>query len=493
MALSTNNQLENKQTDDKKKFKLFSIKKKTIEDVCKEDFNKNLFKNQSTKTGFTSFIKKIFKKSDKLDDSKLEKSLHDNIPKGGTEIIQEAFDKTKEVKEILETVNASSNLSTGKLGALGGILNLVPLSDINEKTNKFSFITTNHFPKDAIDKLLTNKESILKSNLSLKIDLNSCNETSFPTFSEPIDHIEREIDLVEHTDVTNNEEIQYINLVKEIIQNGYSEMGRNGETLTKFGHSMRFTLRNGKIPLLTTKKIAWKSCFEELFWFIRGATSNYELREKNVHIWNGNSSREFLDSRGLYYLEEGDLGPIYGFQWRHYNAEYSSSSKCYEGMGVDQLQEIIDTLKNPKTRTSRRMILTAWNPCQINYMALPPCHILAQFHVRENRYLSCALYQRSGDVGLGVPFNIASYSLLTHILAKHCGLEADEFVHFLGNCHIYKEHIEPLTKQSELSPFSFPSISIQNIHDNIEDYCLEDIVWTKKYESHSAIKMEFKA
>jgi thymidylate synthase len=139
------------------------------------------------------------------------------------------------------------------------------------------------------------------------------------------------------------------------------------------------------------------------------------------------------------------------------------------------------------------MIMTAWNPCQLNYMALPPCHILAQFHVRENQYLSCALYQRSGDVGLGVPFNIASYSLLTHILAKHCGLEADEFIHFLGNCHIYKEHVTPLKQQIKLEPMAFPKIEITTVHDSIDDYSLDDISWIKPYKSHPAIKMVMKA
>ena len=295
------------------------------------------------------------------------------------------------------------------------------------------------------------------------------------------------------TEPVYHEETQYTNLIREIINTGYEECGRNGDTLTKFGYNMRFSLRDGTIPILTTKKLAWRVCFEELFWFIRGATNNKKLQEKNVHIWDQNSSRDFLDSRGLYYLEEGDLGPIYGFQWRHFNAEYTDSNKCYQGEGIDQLEQIIETLKNPETRTSRRMIMTAWNPCQLNYMGLPPCHILTQFHVRENKYLSCALYQRSGDVGLGVPFNIASYSLLTHILAKHCGLEADEFVHFLGNCHIYKEHIMPLKQQIKLEPMSFPKIEITTTHDSVDDYCLDDISWIKSYESHPAIKMIMKA
>ena len=137
--------------------------------------------------------------------------------------------------------------------------------------------------------------------------------------------------------------------------------------------------------------------------------------------------------------------------------------------------------------------MTAWNPCQLNSMALPPCHVMAQFHVREGKYLSCALFQRSGDVGLGVPFNIASYSLLTHLLAHHCGLEPDEFVHFLGNCHIYEQHIEPLKTQLVREPKEFPKIRIANKRENIEDYSLEDIVWETKYDSWGAIKMEMVA
>jgi len=289
-----------------------------------------------------------------------------------------------------------------------------------------------------------------------------------------------------------HEETQYLNLIREIIKTGSYEKSRNGNTYTKFGYTMRFSLKNGMIPLITTKKMAWKSCFEELFWFIRGSTSSAELQARGVNIWNGNGTREFLDSRGLYHLAEGDLGPIYGHQWRHFNAEYTNSKTCYQGEGIDQLKYIIDELSNPETRSSRRLIMSAWNPCQIYQMALPPCHMMAQFHVRENKYLSCALFQRSGDVGLGIPFNIASYSLLTHILAKHCGLESDEFVHFLGNCHIYEEHMEPLKTQIDREPFIFPRIEI-NKKDNIDDYCLDDIQWTTVYHSHTGIKMNMKA
>ena len=146
------------------------------------------------------------------------------------------------------------------------------------------------------------------------------------------------------------------------------------------------------------------------------------LQNQKVKIWNANASRDFLDSRGLHNLKENDLGPVYGHQWRHFNAKYGSCDDDYSNKGVDQLQYIIDSLKDPNERFSRRLVMSAWNPCQLNEMALPPCHVLTQFNVSNNNELSCSLYQRSGDVGLGVPFNIASYSFLTHIIAKHLSL-----------------------------------------------------------------------
>ena len=288
----------------------------------------------------------------------------------------------------------------------------------------------------------------------------------------------------------NHEEIQYLNLIKDIIENGSYEEGRNGRTLTKFGVMMKYSLKDGTLPLFTTKKVAWRVCFEELFWFINGSTDNRLLQDKNVKIWNANASRDFLDSRGLTNYEENDLGPIYGFQWRNFNAPYENSKCNYNGKGIDQLQQIIQDLSNPETRSSRRHILTAWNPCQINEMALPPCHMICQFHVRENKYLSCAMLQRSGDIGLGIPFNVASYSLFTHILAKHCGLEADEFTHFIGNAHIYEQHIDALKNQITRTPLEFPKINIKAKYDKIEEYSINDIEWIKKYESDGSIKME---
>ena len=291
----------------------------------------------------------------------------------------------------------------------------------------------------------------------------------------------------------NTEELQYIQCIRDIIEKGSDEEGRNGPTRSLFGYPMRFSLIDGQLPLLTTKKLAWKTCFRELMWFVRGSTNNQDLVDQCVHIWDANASREFLDSRGLMHLEEGDLGPVYGHQWRHFDATYVNCHYSYAGQGVDQLQYIIDQLKNPETRNSRRLVMSAWNPCQLDEMALPPCHILVQFNVRANKYLSCALYQRSGDVGLGVPFNIASYSFLTHILAKHCGLVAEEFVYFLGNAHIYTNHLEALQEQIGRVPYPFPRIKIERIAPTIDDYGLDDIMFLQPYTFHPPIKMDMVA
>ena len=234
---------------------------------------------------------------------------------------------------------------------------------------------------------------------------------------------------------------------------------------------------------------------------LQGQTDNKILQGKNVTIWNGNGSREALDKAGLTGNADGDLGysslprfsytrnrPIYGFQWRHFGAKYEDGKATEPG--VDQIQEIIDTLRDPEKRTSRRIILSAWNPSQLPEMALPPCHVMAQFNVRENKYLSCAMYQRSCDIGLGVPFNIASYSLLTHLLAKHTGLFADEFVYFMGNVHVYEDHVEALRTQVDRVPFEFPRIRILGENPNIEDYTLDDVVFDTPYNCHPAIYMK---
>ena len=288
-----------------------------------------------------------------------------------------------------------------------------------------------------------------------------------------------------------NIELDYINLIKKVLDEGTYESTRNGTTISIFGTMMKFSLENNTIPFITTKKLAWKTCLRELLWFISGCTDNSVLQKKNVKIWNENASRDFLDGRGLSHLEEGDLGPVYGHQWRFFNAPYTSCNDSYLNKGVDQLEKIIEQLKDPEKRFSRRLVMSAWNPCQIDEMALPPCHILVHFNVLPPNKLSCSLYQRSGDVGLGVPFNIASYSFLTHLIAKHCGLEAYEFIHHLGNCHIYDDHIESLKAHLIRKPFAFPKLSIKNKRDKIEDYDEKDFE-IKNYLSHDLIKMEMR-
>jgi thymidylate synthase len=293
----------------------------------------------------------------------------------------------------------------------------------------------------------------------------------------------------------NHEEQQYLNLIKNILENGTWEEGRNGKTKSIFGNMMRFSLKDGKIPILTTKKTAWKTCLKELLWFIRGDTDNKLLQEQGVHIWDGNTTREFLDSRGLTDYREGLIGPGYGFQWRHFGGDYDSSAAgVKEGgkPGVDQLQQIIDALKDPAQRTSRRLIMSAWNPQQLDEMALPPCHILCQFNVHDGNKLSCSMYQRSNDEACGTSFNIASYSFLTHLIAKHCGLEAYEFVYFKGNCHIYEEHVDGLKLQITREPYPFPTVSIKQVRENINDYCVDDFE-IHNYQHHEPIKFQMVA
>ena len=288
-----------------------------------------------------------------------------------------------------------------------------------------------------------------------------------------------------------HEEHQYINLIKTIIENGSDEKGRNGNVRVHIGASMRFSLKDNQIPFLTTKRLAWKTCLKELLWFLRGDTNNKHLKEENVHIWDDNGSREFLDSRELNHLEEDDLGPVYGHQWRHFNANYETCNNDYRGKGVDQIAYIIEQLQNEETRTSRRLVMSAWNPCQLNEMALPPCHVLCQFNVVNGNQLSCCLYQRSGDVGLGVPFNIASYAMLTRIIASICDLEANEFIYFLSNAHIYDDHIESLKEQIKREPYLFPKLIIKEKICDVDNISLDNFE-LKDYSYHSKIAMKMR-
>jgi thymidylate synthase len=283
-----------------------------------------------------------------------------------------------------------------------------------------------------------------------------------------------------------SEELQYLELCKNVIENGNDRIDRTlVGTKSIFGATMKFSLRDETFPLITTKKMALKSIIYELLWFIKGNTNGKELKSKKVYIWKGHGSREYLDSIGLNNREIDDLGPIYGFQWRHYGEKYVDASfQNYKG--IDQLQNVIDLIKNDPS--SRRIILSSWNPTDIPLMALPPCHLLAQFYV-NNGELSCQMYQRSADLGLGVPFNIASYSLLTIMIAHITNLKCGDFIHVIGDAHVYSNHIDALSEQIIRKPYPFPKISINRKVDSIDDFTIDDFT-IDDYSYHDTINMD---
>jgi thymidylate synthase len=290
---------------------------------------------------------------------------------------------------------------------------------------------------------------------------------------------------------TRHPEHQYLDLVKHILDNGDRRMDRTGTgTLSVFGATMRFSLDNNTLPLLTTKRVFYKAVVEELLFFLRGDTDSKILERKGVRIWEKNGSKQFLRAQGID-RDEGDLGPIYGFQWRHFGAEYDTAHSDYAGKGIDQLEDVIRRIKaNPMCR---RLVVSAWNPVAIPQMALPPCHVLFQFYVSDGK-LSCALYQRSGDMGLGVPFNIASYSLLTIIVAHLTGLRPGELVHFLGDCHVYLNHVDALREQVARAPRPFPKLYVRpaGARAAVEDFEADDFELVG-YDPHPPIKMEMSA
>lgn len=281
---------------------------------------------------------------------------------------------------------------------------------------------------------------------------------------------------------------QYLDLCRHILNNGHKKEDRTGTgTISVFGYQMHFDLSEG-FPLLTTKKVYLKAIIHELLWFISGSTNIKYLVDNDVRIWNewpyeiykkssefkGESQDEFvkkIKNDNEFAKKWGNLGPVYGKQWRDFN-------------GVDQLKNLIEEIKqNP---TSRRLIISAWNPAEVKDMALPPCHAFMQFYVSDNK-LSCQLYQRSADVFLGVPFNIASYALFTMMIAQVCGLECGEFVHTLGDAHIYLNHIEQINLQLTRTPRKLPKMVINKDVKSIFDFKYEDFK-LEEYDPYPAIK-----
>lgn len=243
---------------------------------------------------------------------------------------------------------------------------------------------------------------------------------------------------------------EYFRLVREILRNGVERQTRNAKTLSIFSAKLDFDMKRS-FPILTTKRVFWRGVVEELLWFLRGSTDSHQLSSRGVNIWSGNSSRKFLDSIGLTNYEEGDCGPIYGYQWRHFNAPYEGCHADYTGKGIDQLAECVRLIKEDPT--SRRIFMSGWNPEQTSQMCLPPCHVSYQFYVRIDtegiKWLSCQMYMRSCDVFLGLPFNIASTALLTTIIAMMTDCKPDMLYIVIGDAHLYHDHIGAINRQLE--------------------------------------------
>jgi len=283
----------------------------------------------------------------------------------------------------------------------------------------------------------------------------------------------------------NYDEMSYIYLLNKILHYGQYSDDRTGVgTLFSFGEHLEFDISNS-IPLFTTKKVFFRCIVEELLFFLSGKTNVKILQDKNVHIWDGNSSREYLDSIGLLHFKDGDLGKFYGFQWRHWGAEYIDCDHDYTSQGIDQIEQVIDLIKHDPY--SRRIIITAWNPTDLHNVVLPPCHTLCQFNVNIKKgTLSCNMYQRSADLFLGVPFNVASYAILTYLIALECNLKPEKLRVNFGNTHIYLNHLEQVQEQITRKPFRFPKIEI-NKKNSLNDYCYDDFV-LKEYKFHSKLK-----
>jgi thymidylate synthase len=283
-----------------------------------------------------------------------------------------------------------------------------------------------------------------------------------------------------------SQEREYLKVAETIMSKGMTKGDRTGTgTISLFGPQLEFDLSTGEFPLLTTKKVFWRGVVEELLWFVRGRTNAKELSDKNVRIWDGNTTREFLDRRGLREYPEGDIGPGYGFQWRHWGATYKGCEGNYVGLGIDQLQEAVHQIKTDPS--SRRIIVSAWNVSDIDKMALPPCHLLFQFNVRDDTFLDVKTYQRSADWFLGVPFNIASYALLLHMMCHLAGKTPGRLILTFGDAHIYNTHKEQMMEQMNRQPYPLPKLIIKGAVSNLEDFTSDNFELID-YQCHPPIK-----
>lgn len=288
-------------------------------------------------------------------------------------------------------------------------------------------------------------------------------------------------------------ETEYLNLLKTILEEGEQRLDRTGVgTRSKFGVQMKFDLAQG-FPAVTTKKLAWRAVVSELLWFLEGSGDEFRLREilhgerysEKKTIWTDNAQAEYWIKKKLQ-RHAGDLGRIYGVQWRRWRAPVVRINKVVL-QNCDQLLNLIDGLKTDPY--SRRHIITAWNPGELEHMALPPCHLMAQFYVSADKKLSCQMYQRSADMFLGIPFNIASYALLTHMIAQVCYLDVGELTIVLGDAHIYENHIEQVKEQIKRKPLPLPKLQLNGEVEDITKFTMQDIELVD-YQSHSAIKAD---
>ena len=291
---------------------------------------------------------------------------------------------------------------------------------------------------------------------------------------------------------SNVHDATYLKMCQNVIQYGQPRNDRTGTgTIAIFAEQMKFDL-SSSVPILTTKRVPWKSCIEELLWFLRGDTDAKILDDRGVKIWNKNTTRDFLDNVGLTHLNEGDCGANYSFQWRHFGADYIDCKTSYINQGIDQIAKIEKLLK--EDRHNRRIFLSAWNPCDLNRTVLPPCHVSAQFFVDNKDGLHCHMYQRSCDMFLGVPWNILSYSVLTHLLAMRCGLKPASLTISTGDTHIYKDHLEQVSEQMRRESLASP---ILLINESVKTKPIEEILISDfemiAYHPHSAIKANMSA
>ncbi|PNH12522.1 Bifunctional dihydrofolate reductase-thymidylate synthase 2 [Tetrabaena socialis] len=268
---------------------------------------------------------------------------------------------------------------------------------------------------------------------------------------------------VDYTRITSeSDERMYLNLMQDILTTGHSRDDRTTMgTLAVFGRQLKFDLTNGKLPMVTTRFTSFRMVLLELLWFMKGSTDTRELSVQGIKIWDGNTTRDFLDARGLTDLPTGDMGAGYGFQWRHFGATYGTCHDDYTGHGVDQLNEVVRLIKEDPH--SRRICMTGWNPAALGRMALPPCHsCFIQFYVDQG-HLSCHMYQRSVDCFLGLAANIPSYALLTNILATKCGLLPKELIISTGDTHVYSNHVEQVTLQLSRPPLPPPMVRVSPV------------------------------